>query len=698
MKKRITGLLLAVVILVSILPAGAITVSAASALNTSDECIKILKAEEGFVKYPYWDYAQYSIGYGTRCPDDKLDYYSKNGITEAEAEALLRVYLDAFEEDVNVDLIDKFGLTLTQNQFDALIMFSYNCGTGWIYNDKDNLRKAIINGATGNELIDRFSRWCNAGGEIKTFLLKRRLCEANMYLNGVYSRTVPENFGYVLYDANGGTTSPNVQGYNTELTASIIPVPTYEGYNFVGWFTSKVGGTQVTILDASVRNTRIYAHWVDAEGNDPNKDDGVGILTTVMYDDVNLREGPSTSHKVIGTANKGDQFRITETATGSGYTWGKYSGGWICLDLTNYDTVKDNPPEASKPETPDQDQEATTKPTTKPTEPTTKPTTKPTTPEKDEIPQPDGPVKGTVKVSDCLRVRSGPGTGYSVTGYLYNGNKVTILEQKTVGHMEWGKIDKGWISMDYVKLDATQPETKPTTKPETTPTTKPETQTPTQWTGVVKVSDCLRVRSGAGTSNQITGYYYPNDKVTITEKKTVGSTVWGKTAKGWISLDYVTITGSSGGSSSTGSTGSTGSTTTKQMGTVNVNEFLRIRTGAGTTYSIAGYLKPKDRVEILEKKTVGGTVWGRIDKGWISLDYVILDKTTSGSTGSQTTQTVTKTVTADCLRVRKAAGTSNSIVGYLYKGAKVQILETTKVGNTTWGRVSNGWISMDYVK
>ena len=691
MKKRITGLLLAVVILMSIIPAGVITASAASALNTSDECIKILKAEEGFVKYPYWDYAQYSIGYGTRCPDDKLDEYSKNGITEEEAEALLRVYLDAFEEDVNQDLIDKFGLTLSQNQFDALIMFSYNCGTGWIYNDNDNLRKAIINGATGNELIDRFSRWCNAGGQIKTFLLKRRLCEANMYLNGEYSRTVPENFGYVLYDANGGTTSPNVQGYNTDLTASIIPVPTYEGYNFAGWYTSKVGGTQVTILDASVRNTRIYAHWVDAEGNDPNADDGEGILTTVMYDDVNLREGPSTSHKVIGTANKGDQFRITETATGSGYTWGKYSGGWICLDLTNYDSVKDD--QAQDPETTPDAPEEEEQPTT--------PETKPTTPEKEETPEKDEPVKGTVKVSDCLRIRSGAGTGYSVTGYLYNGNKVTILEQKVVGHMQWGKIDKGWISMDYVVLDKTSTGSSTgssssgnsSNSSSGSTTTKPDsstnTQAPTQWTGVVKVSDCLRVRSGAGTSNKITGYYYPNDKVVITEKKTVSGTEWGKTSKGWICLDYVTITGTSGGSTAT----------TSEMGTVNVNEFLRIRSGAGTSYSIAGYLKPKDRVEILEKKTVGGTVWGRISKGWISLDYVILDKTTtSGSTGSQTTQTVTKTVTADCLRIRSAAGTNNSIVGYLYEGAKVQILETTKVGNTPWGRTSKGWISMDYVK
>lgn len=648
-KKRFIGLFMAVAIVLSVLPAGVITASAASSFTTSDECIRILKLEEGFVKYPYWDYAQYSIGYGTRCPDDKLEYYSQYGITDAEAEALLRAFLDSFEEDINEDLIDRFGLTLNQHQFDALLMFSYNCGTGWIYNSNDKLRAAVINGATGNELIDRFSRWCNAGGQIKTFLLKRRLVEANMYLNGVYSRTVPDNFAYVLYDANGGKTSPNVQGYNTDLRASIIPIPTYEGYNFAGWYTSREGGRQVTMLDAGVRNARLYAHWTDANGNDLNADSGEGVLTTVLYDDVNLREGPSTSHKVIGTANKGEQFRITETATGSGYTWGKYSGGWICLDLTDYDTVKDAPGETTKPEDDKKEEE-----TTKPAE----------------------PVTGTVKVSDCLRVRSGPGTGYDVTAYLDNGAKVTVLEQKTVGHMVWGKVENGWISMDYVKLDA--PAEKPETQP---PATKPETQSPTRWEGVINVSDSLRIRSGAGTSYSIAGYYYPKDKVVITEKKTVGSTVWGKTDKGWISLEYVTFTDSGSNAA------------TKQMGTVNVEDTLRIRSGAGTSYSIVGYLNAKDRVEILEKKTVGATQWGRVKDGWISLDYVVLD-----NAGAQTGGSVTKTVTADCLRVREKAGTGYTIVGYLYRDAKVTILETATVGNTTWGKISNGWISMEYVK
>ncbi len=685
MKNRLTGLLLAAAIFVGVVCPSAITASAASALDTSDACIEMIKAEEGFVKKPYWDYAQYTIGYGTKCPDNMVDYYNEHGITEEEALKMLRSHLDGIEKRLNEDLIDKFQLALGQNQFDALVSFSYNCGTGWIYNETDSLRRAILTGASDNEIIYRFSRWCNAGGQVKTFLLTRRLSEANMYINGVYSRKVPENYGYVLYDANGGKSDPNVQGYDANLTAAIIPTPTYAGYTFDGWYTARTGGTKVTVLDASVRNTRLYAHWLDGEGKDPTTGDNVeGIKITVNASDVNIRSGPGTGYTATSTANKGDQFVITETATGSGYTWGKFHAGWIALKYTNYDEVANKEDAPVVPEKPDN---------------TDKPVSK-------------DPVKGTVKVSDSLRIRKEASTGSPVAGYLKNGDRVTILEQKVVGATVWGKIDKGWISLDYVildKQDDTQKDPEQTTPPVTEPpvteppvteppvteppVTEPpvtEPEKPTVWIGTVKVNDFLRVRSGAGTSYSIAGYLSPNAKVTVTEKKKVGSTEWGKIDKGWISLDYVVF--------------DSNNTTpaTKVTGTVNVKEFLRIRKGPSTSYAVAGYLGPKDKVEILEQKTVGGTVWGRISKGWISLDYVILDKQTnsnsSGGTNTNTNQSTTKTVTADCLRIRSAAGTSNRIVGYLYEGAKVTILEQKTVGGTVWGRISKGWISMDYTK
>ena len=658
MKKRILCCLLSLALLLGLLIPGITTVSAAENMTSSDEAIRILKLEEGFSAKPYWDYAQWTVGYGTRCPDDKLEEYKKNGISRETAEDLLREHLNAFEKEVN-KFIAKTGISANQNQFDAMTLFSYNCGTSWIYQTTGVLYKAIVSGATGNQLINAFSRWCYAGGEIKTFLLRRRLSEANMYLNGQYSQTPPENFGYVLFDANGGTCSPNVQGYDTALTAPIGPTPKWDGYTFAGWYTARTGGAKVEVLDASVKNARLYARWTDSQGNDPNQNEAQGVTVTVTTNGVNVRKGPGTNYAAVSKANAGEQLVITEVKEGTPDRWGKFSGGWICLMYTTYDEVT-------------KEEEAPAAPTKK---------------------------MGTVKVNDVLRVRKGPSTGYAVVDYLKNGTRVEILEEKINGTMVWGRINKGWISMDYVTLDPEkepEPTVPPTTVPPTTvppttvppttvpptteptvPETKPQTPT-TAKTGRVKVSGTLRIRSGPSTSTKIVGYLNDGDKVTVTEQTTTGSMTWGKIDKGWISLSYVVFDKTE--------------TQQKITGTVKVNDFLRIRKGPGTSYAIAGYLHNKDRVTITEQKTVGSMTWGKIDKGWISLSYVVLDKQET------TTSKVIKTVTADCLRIRKAPGTSNAITGYLYQGAKVEILQTKKVGNTTWGKVSKGWISMDYVK
>lgn len=673
MRNRITSALLAVVILLGVVFSGAPAVSAESTFIASDECIRILKEEEGFSATPYWDYTQYTVGYGTYCPSDMVAHYTQNGITEAEAEVLLRNHLAGIERDINQRIIDKYQLTLTQNQFDALALFSYNCGTGWTYESGGTFFNAIISGATGNDLVRAFALWCSAGNEVKTFLLRRRLCEANMYMNAVYSRTPPENYCYVLYDANGGYSSPRSQGYDSNLTAAPYPVPTYAGYTFDGWYTAKSGGEKVTVLDANTKSKTLYAHWLDASGNAPVVVEKI-VNITVTGTEVNLRSGPGTNYTIVGQANKGDQFTITETASGSGYRWGKYDGGWICLQYTNYDTAVNDPNSSTTPET--------TPPETTPPETTPPATTPPETTPPATEPAPSTSVMGTVNVNDWLRVRSGSGTGYSIVRYLKPKERVEILEQKTVGHMIWGRISDGWISMDYVILD----------KQESTGTSTPSTDSGNAVTGTVKVNDYLRVRSGPGTNYSIAGYLGPNDKVTITETTSSGSMKWGKISSGWISMDYVVLDGQN-----TGSSNQTGNTEAVS-GTVKVNDYLRIRTGPGTSYAVAGYLGPNERVQIVERRTVGSTVWGKTDKGWISLDYVVLDGQNTGSSGSAQ-QTNTKTIVADCLRVRSAAGTSNSIVGYLYYGAKVEILETASAADgTQWGKISTGWISMDYAK
>ena len=687
-------------------------------MRASSECIRILKAEEGFSRKPYWDFTQYTVGYGTTCPSDMVEYYMQNGITEKEAETLLRNSLLAIERDIHRRVVEKYNLKLTQNQFDALVMFSFNCGTAWCYEETGTFHAAIVNGATGNDLIRAFALWCSAGGQIRTFLLRRRLSEANVYLNGVYNMNPPDNYCYVLYDANGGTTSPRSQGYDSKLTAKPFPVPTLKGYIFQGWFTAKSGGTKVTTLNASTKGLTLYAQWLDKDGKTPQENGATEekpVTVTVTATDVNLRKGPGTNHTRVGMVTKGDKLVITQTATGSGYLWGKSEEGWIVLQFTDYETAINNQPAnptepATKPTTAPTTTKPTTKPTTAPTvkpttaptaakpttkptaaptvKPTTAPTVAPTTAPTTAPTEPEKPkVTGTVNVQDWLRVRNGPGTSYSVAGYLKPQEKVEILEQKTVGAMKWGRITQGWISLDYVILDKVD-------SGNTDSSDKSQT-------GKVIATELL-VRSGPGTTYSVVSYLTQGASVTISERKTNGALEWGKIANGWICLSYVKFE-----ESGTGNTGTTHpeKPSSAVTGTVNVQEWLRVRSGPGTSYAVAGYLTPKQKITITERKTVGGMEWGRIAEGWISMDYVILDKETAPDPPSDTPdvpdtpKTEIKTIIADCLRVRRDAGTSNAIVGYLYYGTKVAVLDTkTAPDGDLWGRIATGWIHMSYTK
>ena len=73
MKKRVLSAFLAAVMIFGFFSAVPLRVSAITQLTASEECIEFIKQIEGFHAIPYWDYAQWTVGYGTKCPDDKLE-------------------------------------------------------------------------------------------------------------------------------------------------------------------------------------------------------------------------------------------------------------------------------------------------------------------------------------------------------------------------------------------------------------------------------------------------------------------------------------------------------------------------------------------------------------------------------------------------------------------------------------------------
>ena len=51
-----------------------------------------------------------------------------------------------------------------------------------------------------------------------------------------------------------------------------------------------------------------------------------------------------------------------------------------------------------------------------------------------------------------LNIRVGAGVGYSIVGYAHKDDILTVYEKKLNGTTQWGRTDKGWISLKYTEV------------------------------------------------------------------------------------------------------------------------------------------------------------------------------------------------------------------------------------------------------
>lgn len=65
--------------------------------------------------------------------------------------------------------------------------------------------------------------------------------------------------------------------------------------------------------------------------------------------------------------------------------------------------------------------------------------------------------------SGGLKIRSGPSTSYEEVGRLAPWESVTIFEIQNNGNRDWGRIDRGWVCMDYIQLGTPSGSTHNTT-------------------------------------------------------------------------------------------------------------------------------------------------------------------------------------------------------------------------------------------
>ncbi len=141
-------------------------------MRISEKGIELIKSFEGLRLEAYLDsVAVPTIGYGhTR--GVKLG----QTITQEQADALLEEDIHEFELAIQ----RLVHVNLTQNQFDALVSFTFNLGIGSL-KQSTLLKKLNAGDITG--AANEFNRWVYAGGKKLTGLVKRRSAERLMFIS-----------------------------------------------------------------------------------------------------------------------------------------------------------------------------------------------------------------------------------------------------------------------------------------------------------------------------------------------------------------------------------------------------------------------------------------------------------------------------------------------------------------------------------
>lgn len=156
----------------------------------------------------YW-----TIGYGHYGPDVKQNMK----ITQAQADAYLKSDVARFEKAVN----ENVKVSLNQNQFDALVSFTYNCGEGAL--QRSTLLE-LLNQGKYKEAANQFDLWNKSGGKVLAGLVKRRAKEKELFLKDLPKETkrVSKNTNVKTYQVtkqhNGYATAADAKSKKNKKT------------------------------------------------------------------------------------------------------------------------------------------------------------------------------------------------------------------------------------------------------------------------------------------------------------------------------------------------------------------------------------------------------------------------------------------------------------------------------------------------
>lgn len=326
----------------------------------------------------------------------------------------------------------------------------------------------------------------------------------------------------------------------------------------------------------------------------------------------------------------------------------------------------------------------------------------------------------TARTTDYLNLRQGTGVNTSVLLTLGKNVTVTVLD---TSNQNWTKVKTqngttGYCARQYLSFSSSSSSQSGT-----------GTSSPSSGGSTASVLANLNLRSGASLSSGILQILSKGVSVTVLDNSNAS---WAKVrtqsgTQGWCYKSFLKISGSS--SSQTSSS----SAQTSSGQTATTTDYLNLRSGAGTNYSVILTLGKGVTAAVLDNSNSG---WVKVStangtQGWCSRQYLTISgsasqqtsssaassssavsssapssnsgtgNSSSGSSGSGTGSSAVTgaTVTADLLRLRQSADTSGAILANLTCGTSLQVLDTSTSGwvkvQTADGKI--GYVSAQYV-
>lgn len=691
--KRIICVMLTLIMLVSLVPAGAVTASAATRA-TSGKAITVLKEMLKFRKtcYQVQGTNEYRIGYGSICNKSHKNE-GPHTINETTASNMLAQEMKKMDSKVNSFATDN-KLDLKQRQFDALSVFSYLTGTAWM-SGTGNVKTAVKNNAGSTELMNAFNAVLDDSNRAKIL--------TNMYMNGIYSNSVSDSYSQVTYDPNGGDMplegsgvqlARSSSGYTMDFDASKSvshPVtPTKNGAKFIGWYfvgddANKSSVGRSTALDSSCKNKVLRALW---QRNDTTVDNASSDAANVYYTvatsklpSKSLYEKPGTGKWDQTTAdltNKEKVLVTKEYLATDGSRWGLIDSDPY-NDRTMWVLLSGKPGSGSS--------------------------------------SGGGSSRTGVNVTNSyVNVRKDANIYSAKTGTLKLNDRVYVSRTEQANGFLWGKAYEsrsadeplGWIALMYTdynkaKDEEDEEDSSSDSKPSNTVIAK----------ATITYNGYVNLRDNPGTGNKIVGSLAKNEIVNVYEIRTVNGQQWGRISGGWFCMTYSSVQMLSG-SSDISNTGSKDYTFTATVSAAGKLDVFVDATENSNYVDETNAPKNGSTVTVHTLRVRGDELWAKIGwtykdaknknvtkYGWVHVGNK--DDGLNGSGDNLSLNAVKFTVVADSVNARQGHNTASGIVTKLNKGYEFLVTKIVLDGEDTWGYTmltlngdteQQGWVNL----